>query len=147
MICAWKEIVLQMGHRLLLSILGSEKVFLHIQLTGCNVGNHFIKLWLGNGIFAVQKFRTCRRSSRLIPKFSVPLEHTVIAALKTEEIKDMVCNTVKELLVILDEIRRKAENDGFIKNMTMRVRLKERNKNTKCTSTFSIYDNVLLYLD
>ena len=40
----------------------------------------------------------------------------------------MLCNTVKELPVTLDEIRGKAEND-FIKKMNMQVRLNQRNKN------------------
>ena len=61
--------------------------------------------------------------SRLTPKSLVPLEDTIIAALKPEkELKDMLYNTVKELLVTLDEIRRKAENDDFIKKIEMQVR-------------------------
>ena len=59
----------------------------------------------------------------------------------------MLCNTVKELPVTLDVIRGKAENDAFIKKMKMQVRLKERNKNTKSASAFSICDDVLLYAD
>ena len=74
--------------------------------------------------------------SRLIPNISVPLEDTVIAALKAEkEAKDMLCNTVKELLVTLDE------------KMKMQMRLKERNENTKSIQVFSICDDVLLYAD
>ena len=76
------------------------------------------------------------------------MEYTVIAALKAEkEVKDMLCNTVKELLVTLNEIRGKAENDAFIKKTKMQVRLKERKKNTKSISAFSICDNILLYAD
>ena len=75
--------------------------------------------------------------SKLIPKFSVPFEDTVIAALKEEkEVKDMLCNTLKELPVTLDGIRWKVENDTFIKKMKIRVRLKERNKNTKVYQPF-----------
>ena len=86
--------------------------------------------------------------SRLLPKFSVPLEDTEIAALKAEkEVKDMLSNAVKELSVTLDEIRGKAENDAFIKKMKMQVSLKKRNKNTKSISAFSICDDVLLYAD
>ena len=78
----------------------------------------------------------------------VPLKDTVIAAVKAEkEVKDMLCNTVKELLVTLDEIRGKAENDAFIEKMKMQVKLKERNKNTKSISAFSICGDVLLYAD
>ena len=76
------------------------------------------------------------------------MKDTVIAAQKAEkEVKDMLCNTVKELLVTLDEIRGKAENEAFIKKMKMQVKLKERNKNIKSISAFSICDNVLLYTD
>ena len=64
--------------------------------------------------------------------------------LKAEkEVEDMLCNTVKKLLVTLDEIRRKAENDLFIKKMKMQ----ERNKTTKSMSAFSICDDVLLFAD
>ena len=59
----------------------------------------------------------------------------------------MLSNTVKELLVTLDEIRGKAKNDAFIEKLKMQARLKERNKNTKSISAFSICDDVLLYAD
>ena len=58
-----------------------------------------------------------------------------------------MCIAVKELSVTLVEIRGKAENYAFIKKMKMQVRLKERNKNTKRISAFSICDDVLLYAD
>ena len=84
----------------------------------------------------------------LIPKFSVPLEDTVIVDLKAEKgVKDMLCNTVKEMSITLDEIRGKAENDAFIKKMKIQMRLKKQNKNTKSISSFSICDDVLLYTD
>ena len=76
------------------------------------------------------------------------MDDTVIGVLKAEkEVKDLLCNTVKELPVTLEEIRGKAENDAFIKKMKMQVRLKERNKNTKSISAFSIFDDVLLYAE
>ena len=79
--------------------------------------------------------------SRLIPKFSVPLEDTVISALKAglkaeKEVKDMLCNAVMEPMVTLDVIRGKTENETFIKKMKMQVRLKERNKNKKVYQPF-----------
>ena len=44
--------------------------------------------------------------SRLIPKYSEPFEDIIIAALRTDsEIKNMIANTVKELLVMLLEIK------------------------------------------
>ena len=64
--------------------------------------------------------------SRLIRKFSVPLEDIEIAAVKAEkEVKDMLCNTVKELPLTLDEIRGKARSYPFIKKK-MQGRLKKR---------------------
>ena len=64
-----------------------------------------------------KKLRHADGLSRLIPKFSVPLKDTIIAALKAKkEVKVMLCNIVKELLVTLNEIRGKAENDAFIKD-------------------------------
>ena len=36
-----RKFVLQMDHRPLLSIFGSKNVSLHMQLTGCNVGEPF----------------------------------------------------------------------------------------------------------
>ena len=75
----------------------------------------------------------------------IPLTDTVIVDLK--EVKDMLCNTVKEMPMTLDKRRGKAENDAFIKKMKMQMRLKKENKNTKSISTFSICDDVLLYTD
>ena len=57
----------------------------------------------------------------------------------------MLCNSVKELPVTLDEVRGKAKNDAFIKKKKMQVMLKERNKNS--ISAFSICDDVFLYAD
>ena len=50
----------------------------------------------------------------------------------------MLCNTVKELPMTLDEIRGKAENDALVKKMKMQVKLKERNKNKKYISLFKM---------
>ena len=56
--------------------------------------------------------------SCLIPKFSEPLEDTVIASIKTEnEIKNVLHNTARELPIILEQIRLKLRNDDFILKM------------------------------
>ena len=52
---------------------------------------------------------------RLIPKNSEPLEDTVIASLQAEiEIKKILCNTVRELTVTLEEIKNKTLDDSFM---------------------------------
>ena len=54
--------------------------------------------------------------SRLITKHTKPLEDTVIASLQAEvEVKNKLCDTVRDLLVILREIKEKAFDDDFIK--------------------------------
>ena len=46
--------------------------------------------------------------SRLIPRTGEPLEDTVIAALRSErDYSAILCNTVKELPVTLEDIKRK----------------------------------------
>lgn len=56
--------------------------------------------------------------SRLIPKNSELLEETVIAALNEEkELAEVLVNTVRELPVTLEEIRKAAKMDEYITNM------------------------------
>ena len=48
---------------------------------------------------------------------SEPLEDSVIASLQTDcEIKNMMLNTIRELPVTLQEIKREANEDEFIIN-------------------------------
>ena len=57
--------------------------------------------------------------SKLIPKITKPLEEAVIGSLSSEmDIKNVPCNTVKELLVTLEEIRFKAKFDKFVAERT-----------------------------
>ena len=59
-----------------------------------------------------QKLGHVVRLSRLIPKMREPLEDTVISSLPTESIKSTVlCDTVKELPVTLEEIRKEAAKE------------------------------------
>lgn len=78
--------------------------------------------------------------SRLIAKkHNENLEETVIAALKDkQEISHLLCNTVRELPVMLGDIRKAAGNDNFIKNMKIQTRINERNK--KLIKNFSVFD-------
>ena len=80
--------------------------------------------------------------SRLVPKYSEPLEDTIIAALRTDcEIKNMIANTIKELPVTLLDIKSEAMNDDFISNIKQKI----TTKNEKVPEVFSLCDNVLLY--
>ena len=67
--------------------------------------------------------------SRLIPDNAELLEETVIAALKQEqELKEVLINTVSELLVMLEEIKKTAKTDEYIINMNKQVKGNEKNK-------------------
>ena len=80
--------------------------------------------------------------SRLVPKYSEPIEDTIIAALRTDcEIKNMIANTIKELPVTLLEIKSEAMNDDFITNIKQKITA----KNEKVPEVFSLCDNVLQY--
>ena len=63
--------------------------------------------------------------SRLILKYCELLEDMVIVAFKEKsEIKEVLVNTVSELLVT-EEIKVKSETDNFIKKMKNQMRFKE----------------------
>ena len=82
--------------------------------------------------------------SSLIPKMREPLEDTVIASQSTESIMSTVlCNTVKELPVTLEEIRKEAAKDEFITQIKERI----ANKDEQVTNTYTLCDEVLLYRD
>ena len=86
--------------------------------------------------------------SRLIPKNTEPLEETVIASLKVEkELSGLLINTIRELPVTLEDIKKAAETDAFIRQRKKQVRLNERNKKGTTVSPFSICDQTLMYAD
>ena len=138
------NLFLQMDHHPLLSIFGSKKgiptdAANRLQRWGTILLNYNYEM----EFLPSKKLGHEDGFSRLIPKFLVTLKDTVIAAIKAEkEVKDMLCNAIKELPVTLDEIREKAENDAFIKKMEMQVRLKKRNKTTNSITAFSICDDI-----
>ena len=81
---------------------------------------------------------------RLIPKIREPLEETVIASLSSKmDIKNVLYNTVKELLFTLEEIMFKAKFDKFI---TEKKEIMDQKKN-KGNNIFSICNSILLYGD
>ena len=61
-------------------------------------------------------------SSRLISKNTEPLEETVIALLRSKmDIKYVLFNIVKELLVTLEEIKSKTKFDKFINQTKKKI--------------------------
>ena len=86
--------------------------------------------------------------SRLIRKCAEPLEDTVIAALREEkELSGLLCNTIRELPVILDDIKKAAETDEFIVKMKKQVQLNEKSKKDLKIPPFSICSQTLMYAD
>ena len=86
--------------------------------------------------------------SRLIRKCAEPLEDTVIAALREEkELSRLLCNTIRELPVTLDDINKAAETDKFIVKMKKQVQLNEKLKKDWKISPFSICSQTLMYAD
>ena len=79
--------------------------------------------------------------SRLIPKNSELLEETVIASLKEEkELSEILVNTIRELLVMPEDIKKAAKMDKFIICMKKQVRWNEKKKKGRKVSPFSICD-------
>ena len=141
-----RSFVLQTDHRPLLSIFGSKKgIPTHtanrLQRWATILLNYTFKM----EFLPSKKIAHADGLSRLIPKLSEPLEETVIAALSTEmEIKQVLCNTVKELPVTLEEIKFKAKFDKFITEKKKEIMGQINNKSDQ-DKIFSICDGVLLY--
>ena len=82
---------------------------------------------------------------RLILDNAEALEETVIAALKQEqELKEVLINTVNELPVMLEEIKKTAKMDEYIIDMNKQVKGNEKNKKLNVLP-FSICDETLMY--
>ena len=80
------------------------------------------------------------RLSRLIPKNTEPLEETVIASLNSEmDVKYVLFNTVKELPVMLEEIKFKTKSNKFI-NQTKKELM---NQKVKTNNIFSMCNSIL----
>ena len=77
--------------------------------------------------------------SGLIPDNAELLEETVIAALKQEqELTEVLINTVSELPVTLEEIKKAAKTDEYIINMNKQVNGNDKNKKTKSIAIFNM---------
>ena len=134
---------LQTDHKPLLTIFGSKKglptyTANRLQRWGTILLNYNFNM----EFLPSNKIGHADGLSRLIPKQTEPLEDTVIASLRTErDLKTFLCNTVRELPVTLDEIRKEAETDDFITQTKAKLLLKDQ----PISDTFSICDEVLLY--
>ena len=79
--------------------------------------------------------------SRLIPRTGEPLEDSVIASQRSERDYSLILfNTAKELPVTLDNIRKEAESDDFIRETKGKLQTDEQ-----VAEVFSTCDQVLLY--
>ena len=80
--------------------------------------------------------------SRLIIKPCEPFEETVIATLRLEiGIKRVLCNTIRELLVIMEESRNKIKTEKYIQ----RKIIDQQDKKIDEEKIFSICDGILIY--
>ena len=59
----------------------------------------------------------------------------------------LLINTIRELPITLEDIRKAAETDGFIQQIKRQVRFNERNEKGSKVSPFSICDQTLMYPD
>ena len=141
-----RTFVLQTDHKPLLSIFGTKKVVPthsanRLQKWSVNLLNYNFKIQY----MPSKKIAHVDGLSRLIPNNAELLEKTVIAALKQEqELKAVLINTVSELLVTLEEIKKAAKADKYIINMNKQVKGNETNKKLN-VSPFSICDETLMY--
>ena len=79
--------------------------------------------------------------SQVIPRTGELLEDSVIASLRSKrDYSSILFNTVKELPVTLDDIRKEAESDDFIKETKGKLLTDEQ-----VAEVFSTCDQVLLY--
>lgn len=119
-----RQFLLQIDHKPLLTIFGSKKglpqhTANRLQRWGTILLNYNFQM----EYVPSKKLGHADGLSRLIPKQTEPLEDMVIAAIQAEvEVKNTLCDTIRELPVTLDEIKSKAEVDEFI------ISTKEKNQ-------------------
>ena len=144
-----RTFILQTDHKPLLTIFGSKKgIPTHtanrLQRWAVTLLNYQFKM----EHVSSKKLGHADALSRLIPKYQESFEETVIAALKDEnECSKVLCNTIRELPVTLDQIKKEAVKDDFIKKMKNRIRWTEKNKKENKVSPFSICEDILMYAD
>ena len=134
---------LQTDHKPLLTIFGSKKGLpVHTANRLLRWGTILLNYNFKLEYLSSRQIGHADRLSRLVPSQCKPLEDSVIASLRTDsEIKNMMLNTIRELPVTLQEIKREAQEDKFISA----TRQKIAGKNQQIAEIFSVCDNVLLY--
>ena len=81
---------------------------------------------------------------RLIPNQCQPLEDSVITVIRSDcEIKSIIENTVRDLLVTLSEVKSEAIEDDFINEIKQKIAA----MNNSVSEVYSLCDNILLYSD
>ena len=142
-----QHFTLQTDHNQLLTIFGlkkkkkKKKKSLPIH-TANNWRNRVQSCQLQNGVPTIKKFSHADRLPRLIPKYKEPLEDTVIASLQSEgELKTPLCNTVRELPVMLEQLKHDTLRNDYINQ----IKVKIFEKDQRTTDAFSICNVVLLY--
>ena len=139
-----RHFILQTDHKPLLTIYGSKKGL------PTHTANR-LQRWgtiLLNYNFAMEfhpssKISHANGLSILIPKHTEPLEDTVIIFLRTKvEVKNTLCNTVRDLPVILGEIKEKAFDDSMKK-----IKNKIKYKNQQISDAYSVCNEVVMYSD
>ena len=80
---------------------------------------------------------------RLIPKQCEPLEESVIATLRLE-IKSVLCNTIRELFVTIEEIQNKAKIDKYITEKQKQI-IDQQYKKIDGEKIFSICNGIFMY--
>ena len=144
-----RRLLLQTDHRPLISILGSKK---RIPAHTANRLQRWDTILL-NYDFQMEyvpskKFGHADGLSMLIPKYSEPLENTVITAVKTENKIKVLVNIVRELPVTTEGIKVKSETDNFIKKMKGQVRFREENRvYLPGCNYYSICNGILMYAE
>ena len=112
-----RKFSLQLDHRLFLTIFGSKKDIptrIANRLRRCGIillNFNFKREFLSKILWHADEL------SRLIPKLSKPLEDTVIVALSDEKELSVLCNTIRELPMTVEDIRKQLiKTNSFFKN-------------------------------
>ena len=133
----WRFFTLQTDLKPLLTIFGPKKglpVYTanRLQKWGTILLNYNFK----REYFPLKKICHADGLSRMVARHREPLEDSVIASLRTdEEIKNILCNTIRELPMTLHEIKHEALNDEFI-NLT---KTKITEKDQHISDSFSLW--------
>ncbi|XP_026441989.1 uncharacterized protein K02A2.6-like, partial [Papaver somniferum] len=119
---------LQTDHKPLISIFGSKKGLpTHTANRLQRWGTILLNYDFDMEFLPSKKLGHADGLSRLIPRTGEPLEDSVIASLRSErDYSSILCNTVKELPVTLDDIRKEAESDDFIKETKKKLQTDEQ---------------------